>query len=305
MSTGHTGTTLLFVDDSVTDRVRGVGIIRKSHPDWHVIPADDGEQALQILGNGNIDIVVSDVVMPGVDGRELLRIITNQHPLTPVVLITAQGDDQMAAECLSLGAVNYVPKRRLSQDLAGVLNDVVQSEREAADMRRVLQHVVRNRCEFEIDSDVDEVRTLANFVQNRLHAYNVLSPQQVRCITAAVRECLLNAHYHGNLAVNSHPLQYERSHYIARAAERYSSQDYSGRKIRLCMLLEPTCIQIQVADDGAGFDQQCLQDLQGEPNPQHQKGNGTRQIRAAVDSFTYNPSGNEVTLVVRRDSADT
>ena len=112
----------------------------------------------------HVDIVVSDLMMPGLDGRQLLKIMNDDYPLIPVVLISAHGDDQMAAECIGLGAVNYVGKTRLADDLISVLSEVVLGEEEIVAMRRVLKHVVQNRCEFEIDSDLNQIRPLVNFV---------------------------------------------------------------------------------------------------------------------------------------------
>lgn len=294
--------TLLFVDDSVTDRTRGVGLIRKHHPDWHVIPAFDGQEALYVLGNGNVDIVVSDLFMPGLDGRQLLQVINSKYPLTPVVLITAQGNDQIAAECVALGAANYVPKRRLAADLINVIDDVLLAEKESAEMRRVLQHVVQNQCAFEIESDLEQIRSLISFVQKRLDAYHVLTPQQVQNLTTAVREALLNAFYHGNLEVNSHPLELCRSDYIAVAAERQNNAAFAERRIRLSVSLEQESIRLHISDDGPGFDQSCLVELTGETRPDALNGNGIRQMQMFATNVEYNDTGNEVTLTLELES---
>lgn len=293
---GIAATTILVVDDSVTDRTLSVGLIRRSHPNWHIIPVAGAREALQEITRRHIDIVVSDLVMPGMDGQEFLQVMSDDHPLIPVVLVTAQGDDRIAAECIALGAVNYVPKRRLAEDLVTVLNEVLQAEEEMLATRRVLQYVVQNRCQFEIDSRLDQIWSLVNFIRERLHAMQKFLPEQVRNMTTAVRESLLNAHFHGNLEVNSRPLELSRTEYVALAAERRQQPEFSDRHVRLCMLLEPGTIRFEISDDGSGFDQSCLSSLTGPPQEDFTNGNGIRRMRFLMDSVCYNDVGNEVTL---------
>lgn len=78
-----------------------------------VFTANDGEAAIALLKSGKpIDLILLDIMMPGMDGYETLRIIRNDHALKdiPVIAVTARamkGDD---ARCLQAGASDYVPK---------------------------------------------------------------------------------------------------------------------------------------------------------------------------------------------------
>lgn len=288
--------TIFFVDDSLTDRVRGAGLIRKARPDWTVVELESGSAALQQLRTVQPDLIVTDLVMPEMDGRALLKVVSEEFPLIPVVLITAQGDDRIAAECVGLGAVNYVPKRALADDLVNVLTEVIQAEEEARLTRRVLQFVKHNRCEFEIDSELDQIRSLVNFVHERLQALQLFSPQRIRDITGAVRESLLNAHFHGNLQVNSRPLELTRDEYFERAATLRSKPDQPRGRIRLIMSLQPEFIRFQIEDDGPGFDQSCVGELDGPPQEQFQNGNGIRRMQTWMGEVLWNQAGNAVTL---------
>ena len=102
--------TMLVVDDSadmcrfVHDYFRG---------EYNVITASDGEQALkQLQDNDNIDLVVSDVTMPKMDGLELCRYVkTNlRWSHIPVILITGRTSEEMEMEGLKLGADDYITK---------------------------------------------------------------------------------------------------------------------------------------------------------------------------------------------------
>ncbi|GGO84947.1 sigma-54-dependent Fis family transcriptional regulator [Marinobacterium nitratireducens] len=74
------------------------------------LEASDGLQALEVLRGNTVDIVVSDVNMPGLDGHGLLAKLQQTHPCLPVVLITAFGQVQKAVEAIRAGAVDYLMK---------------------------------------------------------------------------------------------------------------------------------------------------------------------------------------------------
>ncbi|MCA9051894.1 MAG: response regulator [Planctomycetaceae bacterium] len=289
-------TTILLIDDSLTDRVRGAGLIQAKYPTWRVLQATSGPQGLEQLAANKVNTVVCDLVMPGMDGRQFLRTANERFPNTPVVLVTSHGDDQIAAECVETGAVNYVPKRLLAERLLPVIEEVVNSQREAAAMQAVLKHVERNRCEFEIDNDLNQIRSLANFVSERLRGFNRFSGETVQAMSSAVRESLLNAYFHGNLECNSQPLQHDRAEYTQLAAEKRTLPGLSGRHIRFSMQLDRQRILFRVADDGPGFDTSVLDELTGAPAEGNPRGNGVRRMREAMDTVLFSRTGNEVLL---------
>ncbi|WP_286239977.1 sigma-54-dependent transcriptional regulator [Neptuniibacter halophilus] len=74
------------------------------------LAAEDAEQALEMLADNQVDMVVSDVNMPGMDGHALLEQIRLHYPGLPVMLITAFGQVSKAVEAIKAGAVDYLMK---------------------------------------------------------------------------------------------------------------------------------------------------------------------------------------------------
>ena len=72
--------------------------------------ADNGATALDLLGRKEIDMVITDIQMPEMDGHALLKQIKTQSPDIPVMLMTAYGSIQMAVEAMRDGAVDYLSK---------------------------------------------------------------------------------------------------------------------------------------------------------------------------------------------------
>src|SRR5690606_7991203 len=75
-----------------------------------VLAAGDGGEALELLGGASVDLIVTDVQMAPVDGRELLRSVRRTHPHLPVVMMTAYGTIEQAVAAMRDGAVDYLVK---------------------------------------------------------------------------------------------------------------------------------------------------------------------------------------------------
>ncbi|MCX7925909.1 MAG: response regulator [Fimbriimonadales bacterium] len=77
---------------------------------YQVYAASSGAEALRILEREPVDIVLSDIFMPGMNGFDLLRQIRERAPETPVILITGYGNIEMAREALKQGASDFITK---------------------------------------------------------------------------------------------------------------------------------------------------------------------------------------------------
>ncbi len=99
---------ILVVDDEPNlRRVLSAQLVRDGY-DVHT--AEDGEQGLAILGEHHVDLVITDLRMPKVDGMELLRKALAIDAELPVVMITAHGTVDNAVEALKTGAFDYITK---------------------------------------------------------------------------------------------------------------------------------------------------------------------------------------------------
>ena len=77
---------------------------------YEVIPVEDGVQALRYLNREYVDMIISDIMMPNMDGYELIRALRNAGQKTPILLITAkEGFDDMRMG-FSLGTDDYMVK---------------------------------------------------------------------------------------------------------------------------------------------------------------------------------------------------
>ena len=117
---------LLADDDHSVRRVFQFKLEKQGHD---VTTVEDGQQALDRLGEERYDVMVSDIRMPNIDGIELLERARGIHPDLKVILITAHGTVSQAVEAVKLGAFDYITKPFDDDELFSVIDKVVAFRR--------------------------------------------------------------------------------------------------------------------------------------------------------------------------------
>ncbi len=104
---------ILIVDDSAAIRKILQRVLRHAEvPIDNVYEAGDGVEALEVLKKSSVNLILSDINMPNMDGLQLLGAIKNDGPWkdVPVVMITTEGSQARVMEAVQLGAAGYVRK---------------------------------------------------------------------------------------------------------------------------------------------------------------------------------------------------
>ena len=99
--------TLLVVDDK-RNMVRLMAKVMQT--ETLVRTAESGADALRVLSNESVNVVLCDLRMPDMDGLELLAHIRQNHPRMKVIMITAHANVQHAVRSMKSGAIDYIPK---------------------------------------------------------------------------------------------------------------------------------------------------------------------------------------------------
>lgn len=117
-------TKILLVDDEpvITDNLQPP-LVRAG---FDVAIAASGEEALRQIARFGPDLIVLDILLPGLDGRELLRRLRQEGNLTPIVMLTKVGDAAERAATLNEGADDYLNKPFEAQELIARINAVLR-----------------------------------------------------------------------------------------------------------------------------------------------------------------------------------
>ena len=127
---------ILVVDDEVKICQNVEKILAKD--DYEVSYASSADEALEKMAKESYSLLISDIIMPGMNGLEFLKLVKNQWPLTKVIMFTAYASTDTAVKAMRLGAVDYIPKPftpdelRLPVELAltGELTEASATEKE-------------------------------------------------------------------------------------------------------------------------------------------------------------------------------
>ena len=158
-------THLLLIDDE-PDILRVLS--RSLHADGYAVAtASNGGEGLSEFERHPVDIVITDIKMPGMDGIEVLKRIKDLAPDTEVIIITGHGDVDSAVEALHFGASDFINKPVRDEALAIAL----KRARDKIDIRRRLQEYTHD-LEQKIQAATTELRRRSRFQAKLIRSSN-------------------------------------------------------------------------------------------------------------------------------------
>jgi len=140
---------VLIVDDD-PDMARIImWRLRRDAPDFDIEIVEGGQACLERLQTDDVDCVLSDYQMPGMDGMELLQAIRARDNDVPFIFLTGQGNEEVAADAFRAGANDYYTKETGFAHFSRIANSVRQTvnRQNALDMRREAEEQLADREE--------------------------------------------------------------------------------------------------------------------------------------------------------------
>jgi len=131
--TMETKAKILVVDDEKRICQNVEKILTKE--DYEVAYVLSADEALERLAKESFSLLISDIIMPGKNGLELLKLVKNQWPLTKVIMFTAYASTDTALKAIRLGALDYIPKPFTPNELREPVQRALAGELIEADVR--------------------------------------------------------------------------------------------------------------------------------------------------------------------------
>lgn len=156
---------ILVVDDEPL--IREILVRKLSDTGYKVTQADNGIAALEIMANKPFPLVLSDIMMPRMDGLEFLKSLKSLYPDTAVVMITAVSNVNIAIEALREGAYDYILK-------PFNLEEIVLSLKNAQEKRRLIleNRMYQEHLEELVKDQTSEIRGLLSLEQHKTSELN-------------------------------------------------------------------------------------------------------------------------------------
>lgn len=148
----NTGGKILIIDDDASVRQTLARILLRAG--FEVSTAENGKEGLALANENIFDLIYLDIRMPDLGGLDVLKIIHDQHPDTPVVLFTAQPDLHSAVEALRRGATDYLLKPLRPQTVIDRTNSILSDHQKKSRKRELLRQMDALQAEiYSLDKD--------------------------------------------------------------------------------------------------------------------------------------------------------
>jgi len=159
---------------------------------YRITQAVDGGEALELLaelrGRGeDVDAVITDIQMPGMNGMELIRRLKQEGTGLPVIVITGHGDKEMLIELLRLGCDDYLSKPFEPDEVLQKVHEVLEKKRRSQKMREQEKHDLRNanlRLDREVQAYRRDLKDLRGEMAQAVRTYSELMnvDRQAYCV---------------------------------------------------------------------------------------------------------------------------
>jgi CheY-like chemotaxis protein len=292
---------ILVVDDSPVDRMLLRNYAEKI-AGYSVIEAESGEDALFKIREWDIDLVVTDLLMPGMDGLELVNKVRDSYPDLPVILATAHGSEAVATQALEAGASGYIPKSDMQNVIVPTIRNVLailNSQRSYAQLIDCSQEVT---FKFDLANDPSLFPPLVDLCDKMLSGMSPLDRIQRLRVVIAVEQALQNALFRGNLEIEDWvkvPFGEEgpSNELFQLMNHRLKDPAIAKRRIKVAIKINRDHFECQIHDQGRGFDHASKGELNSATT-----GRGLVLINTFMDSVQFNPVGNQVVMSRNWDS---
>jgi response regulator RpfG family c-di-GMP phosphodiesterase len=154
-------------------------------PSYQLLLANSGEEALTLLANNQVDLVLSDMRMPGINGAELMEQVATKYPMTYRIILTGYADMSSAVAAVNLGKINrYMQKPWNNDELKTLVRDGLEQTRLQRQNRLLTQQLamankqlrtINQQLEEKVNQRTEQLRqTLLQLRQEQNATMNVL-----------------------------------------------------------------------------------------------------------------------------------
>lgn len=235
------------------------------------ITAVDGADGLEKVKTRKVDLIITDLMMPNMDGFEFIKKIRQLNANIPIAVISGHGDVNNVVSALSHGAYNFITKPFTVKEIENVIMRGLRLREFSLGTHR-LQEGIRNITEIEIPNYSHLLASAALYVVRECQWRGIEDEMLLSNISICLDELLNNAHAHGNLLDES-------------------------KKIFLRAVFDAEKLAVTVEDEGEGFDCEALAGEFSENAATLPAKRGLFIVNYLMDELMFNKKGTSITMV--------
>ena len=292
-------TRLLVVDDSKSELL-AIRALLADEP-YDLVTAEDGRDALSIIAQQAPDIIVTDMLMPNLDGLELIKQLRQIKPQIPVILISEVGSEEISVEALRVGATAFVPKSQIHEEIIGTIEHALELMKTDYSYSDLIDRLDYHEFQFALDNDPSAIGPVVNLMQQMAAGLHPMDDVTRSRIGSAVEQAIHNAMFRGNLALSRQDQQADEEIEVAGETslvdKRRKEAPYCNRQVLFRARLAKQSLEFTVRDEGDGFDASERPTAQDPNNLSIEGGRGLVLIHTFMDTVRFNDRGNEITMI--------
>ena len=138
MSKVHKSNILVVEDEQ---DIRNLLVFNLEKNDFNVQAVDNGEKALSLIRSNNYDLILLDLMIPGISGFDLTRILKNDDEMSevPIIMLTAKGEEHDIVKGLEIGAQDYITKPFSPKVVIARINKVIQNKNKSLKRKGIIE----------------------------------------------------------------------------------------------------------------------------------------------------------------------
>ncbi|MGH1362997.1 MAG: response regulator [Calditrichia bacterium] len=300
---------LLIVDDEPS--IRKLLSDYFASLEYNVRTAENAEEAMKLITTNEVlDLIISDIDMPGMSGIDLLRFSRETRPDVPVVMITGLKTLEYAISAVKYGAQDYITKPFELGNVRKVVEKVLRYRKSTKKQSQLFEYAQSMTVNFDIPTDEIDAGITSNYVAQILLNSGFCQQEEYHQFYVAIMETIINAIEHGNLELPSSMkgTDFEQiMHFEELREKRINDPAFGKRNVGVYFQLNSERFSLTITDNGPGFDWKSfiaddsqLFDADTKPH-----GRGFMLIRHIIDEVYFNAKGNSITLLKSKSDEDT
>lgn len=284
---------LIADDESMLREILRELVTMRGH---EVILASNGKEALDLFKHETPDLVISDIIMPEMDGLKFLSEIRQLDQDTLVVMTTGLGKEEFTLEALRLRANDFIKKPIEPSILFPLLDKYAGIVESRTRLSETLNYCIRRSSMLKIDNRMEMIPMIAQRLL--LDTCDMIPHDQRLGLKIALVELLANAVEHGNLNITCDEKQAameESFEGIERLREsRLQDENLAKRHVSVEFVMTAEACEWTITDEGAGFDITRIPNPLDPENLAQPNGRGIFLARLSFEELEFIGKGNSV-----------
>jgi DNA-binding response OmpR family regulator len=261
--------TILIVDDDkeVLSTLEEIVTELQLHP----LTATNGKEALEKIKTHKVDLIITDLMMPVMDGIELIKQSRILNSKIPIAVISGYGDVKNVIGALTHGAYNFVSKPFTINEIETIIKKGLRLREFSLGTHKILDGI-RNYTEMIIPSYPHLLPAITLYIARECQWRGLEDEDMLTNISISIDEILNNALVHGNELDET-------------------------KKLTIKLTFDTEKFHVSIADEGNGFDHQKVMEEISEESYNMPSKRGLFITKYLMDEMLFNEKGNEITLV--------